>query len=679
MEKETIRGRHQDERRECTIEQQKKSTHWPTISTFSLSLTLFSVLLIFLVACSSNESNEASRAKTGDAWLERERLLVAEFPVDESLEKVEGTSTWRLGDVEIASHFPQEVTPSYGAAYGRHRWSLYAHAPTTISFPPIKVGRDATLHFGWYLPRKAFDKGSDGATFRVWCATEAGEKRCVFQGHTDRDSSGVRREEVALPTGDGESVRLLFETDPGERGLESAQADYCFWEMPAVRWKERVKRTQNEGPNVVLFTLDTLRADRLHCYGYDRDTSPHIDALASQGTLLTQAFSQSTTTIPSHISIMTSKYLNEFGIYTQSEDPLHLSFYTLAECFQEKGYETGGFLSAGFMRDEWSGLGQGFDTFIECPVGTLDGEYVVNNFIEWLGDKHGNPFFAWIHLYDCHVPYDSPEPLGGQFVDPEAAYPPNLDTSLFVTRDDKPFERRNRDFYSDRYDGGVAYTDHQVGRVVSSLEELGLEKNTLIVIASDHGECLGEHNIYFDHVSLYEPNVHVPLIFSWPGRIPEGKQVDELCENVDIYPTILELLDFETPEDVSGESLVDVWEGRMTGREGVVTEHSLHAAVSWRTREWIYIYQPVASPPHRSEMLNLWHSGPPREWVENAEGEELYNRETDPAEEKNLSSTNKQILHQMQNACSEWVNACNEAWMSGRPLENKPRAESSRI
>ncbi len=679
MDKEMLAGRDGNARSDRTVERSKQMIGLLRSSPVGSALRLACVaVLTLLVGCSG--VNDGGGPSAGDAWVTQERLLVAEFPVDEPLEGIEGTSTWRRGGVEIAAQFPKEVTPSYGAAYGRHRWSLYAHAPSTISFPPIQVGRDAVFHFGWFLPEKAFERGSDGATFRVWCATEASSRGvCVFEGHTDGESPGVRREEVPLPVASGEHVRLMLETDPGERGLESAQADYCYWEMPALRWQRRVKPRRNKGPNVVLFTLDTLRADRLHCYGYDRNTSPNINALAAQGTLLTQAYSQSTTTIPSHISIMTSKYLNEFGIYTQTEDPLHPSFQTMAECLRDHGYTTAGFLAAGFMRDDWSGLGQGFETFIECPVGTLDGEYVVNEFNDWLVESHEKPFFAWIHLYDCHVPYDAPEPHGGRFVDPDAPYPPHLDTSLFVARDDRPFERRNREYYSDRYDGGVAYADHQVGRVVSALEDLGLRENTLIVIAADHGECLGEHSIYFDHVSLYEPNVHVPLIFSWPDRVPCGERVNELCENVDIYPTILELLDLEIPEDLSGESLVDVWDGVVAGRDGVITEHSLHAAVSWRTKEWSYLYQPVAAEPHRSAMLDMWNSGPPRQWLMHAEGEELYNRQDDPDEEDNLSSTEKQTLQRMRNECAEWINACNEAWMDGTPWENKPRVHPARV
>ena len=639
-------------------------------------------ILLALVGCGKSQRKEAG----GEVWVPAERMLLSLLPKDKPFEQVKGLpNNWRLDDVQIATEHPNAVTPTYRAVYGKRRWSLFAHAPTTVTFAPIQVGEEAHVQFGWYLLPGAYERRSDGARFLVWCATgTTGKGTCIFEGECTAGSgtqrpagpdgpgqalghprvSGVQWEDVPLPVGVGESVRLSFETDPGTSGRD--EADWSCWEMPVLRWRRKVKVEPNKGPNVILFTLDTLRADRLSCYGYKRRTSPAIDDLASQGTLMSRAYAQSTTTIPSHISILTSKYVNEFGIYGQSENPLPSRYRTLAECLKDAGYSTAGFISAGFMRNAWTGLGQGFDTFVECPVGTLDGEHIVNSAIGWLVDHRRERFFAWIHLYDCHVPYDPPAPFRERFVNSRAAYTPDLDPSILLKRDDERFERLSRDYYSDRYDGAVAYTDHQVGRVVSMLRDLGVLDNTLIVVASDHGECLGEHLVCFDHVSLYEPNVHVPLIFYWPGRVPAGKICSELCENVDIYPTILDLLGVEVRGRLSGKSLSPVWRGRARGRDGVVAEHTEHAAVSWRTEEWTYLYQPIADESIRAKLPKVWTEGPLGQWVLRARKEELYNRRDDPHEVQDRSDSAVEVLEALRGDCAEWVAACNKAWEAQR-------------
>jgi len=521
-------------------------------------------------------------------------------------------------EVWVSARYPSSVKATYGPAYGKRRWSLMANAPAKIGFPEFQVGEEAYVRFGWYLSPKAYEKGSDGAAFRIWCATEeTGSGVCVFQataeihsnarseegkcetyGSTDGEKcllsnqpppdlpecSGdpvnphlispdlegrdgeetlcsadyrangkaaageVRREKVWLPVQAGEKVRLIFETDP----VGTDRADFCYWEMPAIGWKAEVTRKPNVGPNAVLFTLDTLRADHLSCYGYARETSPVIDRLAKKGVLFTDAYSQSTTTVPSHISIMTSRYLKEFNIYNQTSNPLPGSFLTVAECFRGAGYSTGAFLSVNFMRDAWTGLGQGFRTFREGAKAAIEGEYAISAATRWLGENHGRRFFLWIHLYDCHVPYDPPPPYRDRFVDPEGEYPPLLERSVFPNRDDQDFAYLNQDYYSDRYDGAVAYVDAQVGKIVTLLEDLGVAQNTLIVIAADHGESLGEHGIHCDHVSVYEQNAHVPLIFYWGGHVPAGKRIAALCENIDIAPTMLDMAGIDIPSNWSG-------------------------------------------------------------------------------------------------------------------------------
>ncbi|MFH1739603.1 MAG: sulfatase [bacterium] len=641
---------------------------------YFVTVTLCLSLLVGSLGCGKKRTD--SVVSGDEVLIEHEEMLISCIPKDAGPERIEGGSLWRWGEVAISSPNVESATVLNNTAYGRDHWAIVAPAPTTLTFPAVQVGEEARVRFGRYLVPQAYKRGTDGATFRVWCATKQWAesdtaKTCVFEGRIvvrdDGEERRVQREDIRLPVEAGDNVRLIFETDPGPAG--DGRADFCRWETPSVCWRRKVNRLPNEGPNAILFTLDTLRADRLHCYGYERRTSPAIDKLASQSIRMTRAYAQCSTTVPSHISIMTGRYLKEFGIYTQSDDALPDSFMTLAETLRNQGYATAGFLGVALLKDEWTGLGQGFDTFVECPTrGAVDGEYVINSVIDWLAENHGRRFFLWIHLYDCHVPYYPPEPFDNQFIDKKAAYLRDLARPLLPERGPEKWERMSKDYYRDRYDGGVSYTDSQVGRVVSTLKDLGLSDKTLVVVAADHGESLGEHSIYFAHISLYEPVVRVPLIFSWPGRIPEGRPISEVCGNVDIYPTVLDLLDIDTPNGLSGQSLLPIWSGQTAGRGTALSEHVVHAAISWRTEDWTYIYQPIASKTNRDSLPKMWRSGPLGAWTSRALREELYNWKDDPNESQDLSTSSPEKLKQLRADCLDWIEACDKAWETGDPL-----------
>ncbi|MFH1739602.1 MAG: sulfatase [bacterium] len=631
-------------------------------------------LLLGFFSCSGNPGGVA---ELGDVSVPEELQLMRYFSTETRLEQIPKTPWWRLGEVQIASQLPQSVTPTWRYAYQKHRWSIAVHAPTTLTFPPMQVGKNAVLRFGYYLAPSALARGSDGVTFRVWCVNESREnsRECIFEDTCLVGSAwkpaGVQTKEIPLPVEYGETIRLQFETDPGPGG--NRRSDNCNWEMPVVRWEKQIKRN---APNVILFTLDTLRADHLHCYGYDVETSPEIDTLAEGGTLMTEAYSQCTATVPSHMSIMTGLHLKGFGVYEQAQEKLPSRFDTLAERLNGAGYATAGFIAAGFMRNDWINLGQGFDTFLEFPpaldgpVWRVDGEYVVNPAINWLAKHYGQPFFMWVHLFDCHAHYDAPDPFKKQFVDPDTNYTPDVDRSMIPKWGGDMVTPLNKAYYTARYDGSVAYTDHQVGRIVSVLKKLGVFNKTLIVIAADHGESLGEHDMYFNHLNLYEQNVHVPLIFHLPAKIAKGKRVSDLCENVDIYPTVLDLAGVEAPDGLDGQSLVPVWGGRGTKREGVVAEHAFHAAVSWRTEDWTYLYHPMAAAENRKlleekwrqKQMTRWRDGQLGIWMKRSLKEELYDRNKDPEEINELSAYNAGTVENLRFEAKEWVDNCDSAW-----------------
>jgi arylsulfatase A-like enzyme/tetratricopeptide (TPR) repeat protein len=278
-------------------------------------------------------------------------------------------------------------------------------------------------------------------------------------------------------------------------------------------------------PNVVLVTIDTLRADHVGAYGYRAGETATLDRLAREGVLVEDAVVQVPQTRPSHASIMTGRYPYEHGIRDNFSSPLAATTPTLASVLRGHGWDTAGFIGA-YPVARPSGLDRGFTVF-DDPFGAGDtttrqarterrGAEVVDHALAWLGRPRSKPFFLWVHLFDPHAPYDPPTPWRERF----AKAP---------------------------YDGEVAYADAQLGRVVAWLDAKGLRGQTLVVATSDHGEGLGEHGEDEHMFFVYDSTLRVPLLFSWPGRLPAGARVRGQFRSVDLLATVLELAGVAAP------------------------------------------------------------------------------------------------------------------------------------
>ena len=279
--------------------------------------------------------------------------------------------------------------------------------------------------------------------------------------------------------------------------------------------------------NVVLFTLDTLRSDRVGCYGYGGVETPVIDGLAAAGVRFADAVSVVPMTLPSHASIMTGDYPPTHGARDNGTYRVVAQRETLAERFKAAGYSTAAFIAA-FVLDHRFGLDQGFDVYDDQitaqhraagaePLNPQRaGDVVTDAAMRWLESHHAQQperrFFAWVHLFDPHLPYNPPEPFRSRYA-------------------------------ADPYDGEVAFTDVQVGRFVDRLRELGQLERTLIVLVGDHGEGLGDHGESGHSLLIYGATMKVPLVFYCPALIPEGRVVaDRVVATIDMAPTIADLL-----------------------------------------------------------------------------------------------------------------------------------------
>lgn len=322
-----------------------------------------------------------------------------------------------------------------------------------------------------------------------------------------------------------------------------------------------------EYPNVILITVDTLRADHLSCYGYPRDTSPSIDQLAEDSLVLDNAVTPSPSTGPSVASMMTSSYPYQHGV-VHNFYQLHDQNLTVAETLQQNSYVTAAFVSNYVLVGDLSNLHQGFDVFddylsereLNRDVYERSATGTVNMASAWLQNIESDPFFLWLHLMDPHGPYTPPPPFDHEFM----GTPELLQRELIP--DYQFLGSLDRAFYVDRYDGEIAYCDQQIGRFLDTLRSLGLYDDALVVLHADHGESLGEHGRYFEHgVDVFEPCLRIPMLVKLPRELAVRSawpsRSDVLVSVMDIAPTILDVAGVSRPSHYVGRSLRAILDG----------------------------------------------------------------------------------------------------------------------
>lgn len=414
------------------------------------------------------------------------------------------------------------------------------------------------------------------------------------------------------------------------------------------------------GPvNVVLITVDTLRPDRLSCYGYEGSATPNIDRLAAQGVLFEHAFCDVPWTTPSMASVHTGLYAIHHGLRSTYQQ-LDESNLTLAEVFKSKGYTTAAFIGS-FPLDSSFKLNQGFDMYDEKfdTPSVVDGkpqsgEHIPGEFhadideqrlfqffkaradafredesvsdatIAWLRKRPTRPFFLWVHYFGPHERHD-----------------------MRLSFDEANWKMLRE------YDGLLQKTDVAVGRLLDALTEQELDDDTLVILHADHGQSLGEH-YYFGHgVNLYDPTLRIPLLMRFPGQIPAGKRIAAMARNVDLFPTALEFAGYSAPEGLDGRALGATIRGDggapvpaemycetyLSATEAFAEEADIGGVATRigfvrrgvRTPEWMYILNVPAPfidqsnpPPVPAAVVNKYRK------------EELYDLAQDPDEHRNV-------------------------------------------
>jgi arylsulfatase A-like enzyme/Tfp pilus assembly protein PilF len=353
-----------------------------------------------------------------------------------------------------------------------------------------------------------------------------------------------------------------------------------------------------ERPNVLLVTLDTTRADRMGAYGDSSRATPVFDRLAREGILFERAIAPAPLTLPAHATIFTGVDPPIHGVRDNGGYILGEAQITLAEVLRTAGWATAAFVGAFVVDSKW-GLDQGFDEYVDrfdltrtsdhgisiADISRPAGE-VVDAALSWLGTHADRRFFAWVHLYDAHAPYEPPEPWRSEFA-------------------------------SRPYVGEIAYADAQLGRLVAWLQERALLDRTVVVVLGDHGESLGEHGEGAHGLFIYDATVHVPFVIREPRQTFGGTRVPAIVRSQDLMPTVLALTGVEAPSAVRGRSLVPLMTGKAHDLELDAYSESLYALnhFGWAA--------PRSLRAGRYKVIDAPHP-------------ELYDLDSDPSETANL-------------------------------------------
>jgi len=360
-----------------------------------------------------------------------------------------------------------------------------------------------------------------------------------------------------------------------------------------------------KGPNVLLISIDTLRADHLTCYGYKRPTSPNIDQLGREGVVYEKAYSTAVWTPPAHASLLTGLYPSSHGAV--GENRLRRDIPTLAQVLLGCGYKTFGFINNSQV-GELVGLEKGHQVYQEIWKGQPSTSLVQRgiNFLLRKGagimgvsdhgahrtnqlafrsflDSRDNPFYMFLHYIEPHNPLDPPSAFKARYWKDISLQ--NIDLKkvglvannpLIYFVDEMTLNSNEIEALKALYDAEINYLDQKIGELTDFLKREGIYDETMIILTADHGEHFGEHNLYSHVSSLYEPIIHIPLIIKYPGRSDNGKWMSSLVQLVDVFPTVIDVLglDQQLSEKVQGVSLggtkeifhefiIAEWEGRI--------------------------------------------------------------------------------------------------------------------
>ncbi|MCY9658654.1 sulfatase [Paenibacillus chondroitinus] len=410
--------------------------------------------------------------------------------------------------------------------------------------------------------------------------------------------------------------------------------------------------------NIVFISMDTMRASRLGCYGYQKPTSPYMDQIAEQGVLFERAYAADIPTEVAHTGIFTGKVGLRTGVVSHGSPLTQLPKKEswLPSLLQNQGFTTAAVDNL-YQLKEW--FARGYRYYINSVQKTrsIDGKSVNELAFKWIREHKEDDFFLFLHYWDPHTPYQPPSSYVPAFYDQgrDPYDPANRSMDAAYNHAAYPFFKHHHydllgpitdaAYVNALYDAEVRYLDDRLRELDELLIAEGVYDDTLLILFGDHGESLTEHDIYWDHCGLYETSVQVPMIMRWPGRIPEGRRVKGLVQQVDMLPTILEAAGILTPTNIDGRSLWPSIRGEADGTHDAIylSECAWQASRGIVTKDYKFIRTLDAGPFVR----------PPRE---------LFDLRVDPDETVNIAESSPAIADELAYQLDDWT----EKMLNGR-------------
>ncbi len=406
--------------------------------------------------------------------------------------------------------------------------------------------------------------------------------------------------------------------------------------------------------NVVLLTVDSLRADHLGCFGYKHPTSPFMDELAAQGVLAERFFCTVTPTHPSYTTMLTGQYPTTHNIISHAgEAELASDAPMLPEALVAEGYTT---CSVDTLWRHRYWFGRGFEYVIDPATRRnlmllVDAETLNHRAIPWIHEHKHEPFFLFMHYWDPHTPYYPPARYRGLFyegnpIDPdnhsldewyEGHFNGEMARETWLRTPQGPVT--DTKYVAALYDQEIRNVDDGLRAVVNTIDELGLAEQTLVVVIGDHGESLTEHGVFFEHQGLHDTVTHVPMIMRLPGIVPAGLRLPQMLQHVDLAPTLLDAAGVSIPATMEGKSYWPLATGKTTvgGYDAIVTaESTWQTGWSIRTDDYKYIKS-------RDED------------DEGNAARELYDLKADPDELHNLVDERPELAAELDRRLEDWI------------------------
>lgn len=434
---------------------------------------------------------------------------------------------------------------------------------------------------------------------------------------------------------------------------------YLWRVFPEDRAPAQLLPASGKAPNVLLIVLDTVRAQSLSLYGYSRPTTPRLERFADTGVRFERALSTSPWTLPSHGSMFTGYYPHQLFAGGQTPQDFRTRLDgarpTLAEMLAAHGYRTAGFVANLVYGTYEHGLDRGFAYYEDYllsfsavhssslgymiywiykkmtghkqPPGRNTAADVNRAFLKWLERHDSRPFFVFLNYFDAHDPYIAPE------VNLTFAFKKPGDPYVVVPHDYTPEQMKE---FQDAYDSCIVYLDHQIGLLLDQLKVQGVLDNTVVIITSDHGEQFGEHGLMTHGNSLYRQLLHVPLLISFPSRVPPGRIVGNPVSLSDLPATVVDLLGLRGDVRFPGTSLSRYWNGARSQADIATETHLSEELVGNEKLEWWPESWPISKGGMKSLVARGFH------YIRNGDGrEELYDFDNDPLEKSDLAGTEK--------------------------------------